>query len=578
MHPEQLFPFLSWLKDYNATQLKGDLIAGLTIGVVLIPQGMAYAMLGGMPPIYGLYAGLVPLLVYTLFGTSRYLAVGPVAMDSLLVAAGVGLLAEMGSEHFISLAITLALLVGGLQILLGVFRLGFLVNFLSQPVVSGFTSAAAIIIGLSQLKYLLGIDIARSNRLHEILFSTFQQLDHINWLTFCIGILGIAMIKLLKKIHHFVPAALLTVIAASLCVYYTNLPQYGVQILGAVPSGLPHFQLPNLDFDTFNNLWSAALTLAFIGFMESVAIGKALQGKKRDHEIDPNKEFIALGLANLGGAFFQAYPVAGSFSRSAINDSVGGKTPMTGLIAASLLGLTLLYFTHLFFYLPHAVLASIIMASVFGLIDIKEAHFLWQSNKYDLTMMVITFLVTLFVGIKEGILVGVLLSLGVMIYRSSTPNVAVLGRLPDTRYYRNKERFDEVKIREDIMIVRFDAQLYFANVAYFKDSLQILIKEKGSQLKLLIISGSSINRIDSSGMHAIQEVLQIYQQQGIRVCFTKLIGPVRDSLYKSGLIEKIGKENIFLHIQDAVDFFDESVQNQPLAQKNKERALQTDVE
>jgi len=345
MNLKQFIPALSWLPNYKKENLKGDISAGLTVGVMLIPQGMAYAMIAGLPPIYGLYASTIPLIIYALLGTSRQLAVGPVAMVSLLTAAGIGTLAEGGTETYILLAVTLAFLVGLIQFLLGLFKLGFLVNFLSHPVISGFTSAAALIIGLSQLKHLLGIDIPRSHHVHEILLNAFERFDEINWLIFAVGIGGILIIKGIKLINKAIPGPLMAVLFGTLAVWGFGLAERGVKIVGEVPSGLPGFSLPTLDMDTLKILIPIALTIALVSFMESIAVAKAIQAKHRDYKVLPNQELIALGMANIGGSFLQSYPTTGGFSRTAINDQSGANTGLASIISAGLIILTLLFLT-----------------------------------------------------------------------------------------------------------------------------------------------------------------------------------------------------------------------------------------
>ncbi|MCB0618959.1 MAG: solute carrier family 26 protein, partial [Saprospiraceae bacterium] len=479
MNLKSYFPAFDWITNYRRDDLKGDLSAGLTVGVMLIPQGMAYAMIAGLPPIYGLYASTIPLLIYALLGTSRQLAVGPVAMVSLLTAAGVGALAEGGTEAYLQMAILLALLVGGIQFLLGVFRLGFLVNFLSHPVISGFTSAAALIIGLSQLKHLLGIPLGRSHHIHEILIEAGQRIGELHWPTFLIGLGGIGLILLVKKVSRAIPGPLLAVVFGILAVWLFGLSGEGVKIVGTVPQGLPSFELPAFSWGTTGALMPIALTIALVSFMESIAVAKAIQAKHKNYKVIPNQELIALGLANVGGSFFQAYPTTGGFSRTAVNDQAGARTGLAAIISAALILLTLLFLTPLFYYLPQAILASVIMVAVFGLIDIKEAVHLWHANRTDFFMLIVTFLATLSLGIEQGIGVGVVLSLVMVIFRTTRPHIAVLGKVPGTPYYRNIERFEKVEQRPDLLILRFDAQLYFANVNFFKDTLAELVQRKG---------------------------------------------------------------------------------------------------
>ena len=557
MNIKQFIPAFEWMPKYTNEQLKGDLSAGLTVGVMLIPQGMAYAMIAGLPPIYGLYASTIPLIIYALLGTSRQLAVGPVAMVSLLTAAGIGALAEGGTETYIMLAITLAFFVGMIQFLLGVFQLGFLVNFLSHPVVSGFTSAAALIIGLSQLKHLLGVNISGSHFVHEILIEAVRKIGQTHWVTFAIGVAGIFLIKGVKKVNKNIPGQLLAVVFGVLVVWAFGLGEQGVKIVGEVPSGLPSFSMPAFSAESVKALLPTALAISLVSFMESIAVAKAIQSKHRNYKVVANQELIALGLANVGGAFLQSYPVTGGFSRTAVNDQAGAKTGMASIISALLIVLTLLFLTPLFYFLPNAILASVIMVAVFGLIDVKEAIHLWHADRSDFWMLVITFVATLGLGIEQGVGVGVLLSIAWVIFRTTRPHVAELGKVPGTLFYRNISRFEKLEERSDLLVMRFDASLFFANINYFKDHLHEMADRKGKDLKAIIINADSINSLDSSGAHAIEELLEEYHAKGVRLMFTGVKGPVRDTLAKAHLTSKIGQGNFFMIVQEAVDSFDQ---------------------
>ncbi len=567
MYIYKWLPILSWLPNYSKNNLKGDISAGLTVGVMLIPQGMAYAYIAGLPPVYGLYSAMVPQIIYALFGTARQNSVGPVAMDSLLVAAGLLAIAEVGSAEYIELAIVLALMMGLIQFLFGIFRLGFLVNFLSRPVISGFTYAAALIIALSQLKHLLGISLTNSSLLQDILIDTFYKISGIHWLTLVLGVAGIFLVRAVKKINKryklSLPGALIVVVFGILAVVVFQLDVQGVKIVKEIPSGLPSVGIGNFHFEKWGTLFPIALTLALIAFMEAISVGKALQAKHKDYEIDPNQELVAIGLANAGGAFFQCYPTTGGFSRSAVNDQAGAKTGVAAFISAGLIMLTLLFLTPLFYYLPQAVLASIIMVAVLGLIDVKYAQNLWKTQKADFSMFLVTFVLTLTLGIREGILIGVLLSLALMIYQTTRPHFAELGRLPDTDDYRNVARFPEVVLREDVLIVRYDASLYFANLNHFKDTMQKLVVQKGEKLKYLVLSCESMTSLDSSALEMLTDFHKDLKDKNIAIYFVSMIGPLRDLLHRAGLTQKIGEDHFFLDIQSAIDYFEN---------KNSERA------
>lgn len=556
MYWKTFLPVLDWLPKYKKEQLKGDLSAGLTVGVMLIPQGMAYAMIAGLPPIYGLYAATLPLVLYALLGTSRQLAVGPVAMVSLLTAAGIGAMAEAGTTSYIALAIALALLVGFIQLGLGLFRLGFLVNFLSHPVISGFTSAAALIIGLSQLKHLLGVDLARSHHIHEIIIQAVEQASAIHWATLGIGLAGIFLIIGIRRINRSIPGPLLAVLFGVLAVWGFGLSDMGVKIVGEIPKGLPSFGVPQFSGEQLQTLLPIALAISLVSFMESIAVAKAIQAKHKNYKVSPNQELIALGAANIGGAFFQSYPVTGGFSRTAINDQSGAKTGMASVFSALLIVLTLLFLTPLFYFLPKAILASVIMVAVFGLIDYKEAIHLWHSDRSDFIMLLVAFVATLALGIEQGILTGVILSLAMVIYRTTRPHTAELGRIPGSELYRNIQRFDNLETRPDLLIFRFDAQLYFANIQYFKDALEGMTARRGKALKTILINAASINGLDSSAAHALEEVVADYAAQDIKIYFSGVRGPVRDAMTKARLIDKIGEQNFFMNIEQAVAAID----------------------
>ena len=552
------FPFLDWLPDYDRSMFAGDLSAGLTVGVMLIPQGMAYSMLAGLPPIYGLYAVTVPLLIYAFLGTSRQLAVGPVAMVALLIASGVSALAS-GPEHYIALAIMLAFMVGLIQFSMGVFRLGFIVNFLAHPVISGFTSAAAIIIAVSQLKHVFGLEISRG-MVHETLYSVTQQIDQINIPTLIISVVSIGVLLLVKRIGKRIPGPLIIVILSIAAVYFLGLHNKGVNIIKDVPAGLPEFAFPHFGLGYMKSLLPIALTISFIGFMESIAVAKAIQNKHKNYKLDPNQELRALGLANITGSLFQSFPVTGGFSRTAVNDQAGAKTGIASAISAVLIILTLLFFTSYFYYLPKAVLAAIIMVAVYGLIDFKEFFHLWKVDKQDFSLFIVTFLSTLLVGIEEGILAGVVLSVIMLVFNAFRPHIAQLGRLEGTSFYRNVDRFPEARTFKNILIMRVDSQIFFANINYIKEYLDHYSENKD----VIILHCGSVQRVDSSAVHAIIDWVNEYRSKNKRIIFTHLVGPVRDIFKKNGLVELIGKENFSPDVNSMVSKLTEDDETQSL--------------
>jgi SulP family sulfate permease len=548
-------PFLQWVKTYNSGDFKGDLSAGLTVGVMLIPQGMAYSMLAGLPPIYGLYASTLPLIVYALLGTSRQLAVGPVAMVALLISAGISPLAEVGSAEYVKLAILLALMVGLFQFLMGVFRLGFIVNFLSHPVISGFTSAAALIIGLSQLKHLLGINLRRSNHIHKIIGQAIERIDELHVPTLILGATAIAVILVIKRINKRIPGPLIVVILGILAVYFLKLDEAGMKILKEVPSGFPQPSLPLAGWETMNSLIPTVLAISLVGFMESIAVAKAIQARHRNYEVVPNQELIGLGAANILGSFFSSFPVTGGFSRTAVNDQAGARTGLASIISAVLIILTLLFLTPLFYYLPKAILASIIMVAVFGLIDTKEAIHLWKHDKKDFAMLLVTLIATLSLGIEEGILLGVVLSLAIVVKNAAYPHVAKLGQIIGTDVFRNTDRFPDALDPQEILIVRPDSPLFFANINYVKERWENWEAEKGEGLKCVILHAKGITSLDSSAVHYLEEVVKEYQSKGIAFYMTGVLGPVRDLLHHNGLVDKWGSSMFHAHVMDAYNAF-----------------------
>lgn len=558
MHLKKHIPILDWLPNYKKTWLKDDLFAGMTIGIILIPQGIAYAIIAGLPPIYGLYTAMIPQIVYALLGTSRQLAIGPAAMDSLIVASGISVLAATGTDHFIILAVLLAFMVGFFQFLFGIFHLGFMVNFLSKPVISGFTTGSAIIIAMNQFGNLLGINIDRSNHVQSLMAKLAENFSQFHWPSAILGILAIALILAAKKFSSKIPASLLVVVLGIIAVYLFKLNLKGIEILGHIKGGLPEFVVPSFDRALVEELSGLALTLGLIGFMEAISIAKSIESRHNNYKVNANKELIALGFGNMIGSFFQTYPATAGFARTAVNDQSGAKTPLSSLIAACIIGLSLLFLTPAFFFLPKAVLAAIIIVAAFGLLDFTMPKNLLNYNLKDLIVLVSTLIFTVFVGIKEGILFGIILSLALLIYKSTKPHMAVLGKVPGTHFYRNIKRFSDVIIQDEILIVRFDAQLYFANTQYFKDNLKEFAAERGPDLKMIIIDGESLNDLDGSAIYALEETHDYYTSKNITLAFTGLKGPVRDTLVKSGLMKKIRYDHCFMSIQAAVDCFKEN--------------------
>lgn len=569
----QTFPIVDWLGHYKWHHINGDISAGLTVGVLLIPQGMAYALIAGLPPVYGLYASIVPQIIYAIFGTSRQLSVAPVAMDSLLVAAGVGVLATQGTDAYIALVVLLAFFVGLFQLLLGVLRLGFITNLLSKPVISGFTSAAAIIIGVNQLHYLLGFELASDISVFSVLWSVFKHIDQTHLLTLAIGIVGIAVIIGAKKIHSNLPGSLIAVVFGILAMVFFEWQEMGVSIVQSIPGGLPSFTVPDLSLAQIAELIPLALTMAIIGFMEAFSISKALESKKRNYKVRPNQELVALGAANLVGSFFQSFPVTGGFSRSAVNYESGANTPLASIISAVTIGVTLLFLTPLFYYLPEAILASVIMVAVVGLIDFVYARQLWRDSKIEFALLLMTFLITLNFSIVTGILSGIMLAILVLLYRSAYPHIAVLGRVKGHHEFRNIKRFKNLEVWDNLLILRLDAPLTFINIQFFKEHVEDYIYESGRKIDTVIMDAGPISYLDATAAAGLRELLDTLNESDIKLFICDLIGPVRDTLHRTGLIEILGKENIFFDLNETVRFATTHRKG-----RFKEYALQANVE
>ncbi len=542
--------------------------AGLTVGIMLIPQGMAYAMIAGLPLEYGLYAALAPQIVYGVFGTSRHLAVGPVAMDSLLVATGLGGLALAGTDRYIELALLLSVMMGLMQWGMGMMRMGFLVHFLSKPVISGFTTAAALLIGLNQLPHLAGVACERSNRVHLVLGHLMDAAPATQGLTLGVGLAAIGILAGLKAWAPKVPASLMVVLGSVAVSWGVGLESRGVQVVGHIPSGLPAAGLPNWDVADVNALLPVALTLALVAFMEAISVAKSVE-ERHDYDVDPNQELKALGMANVLGAFFQSYPTTGGFSRTAVTEQSGGKTPVTAWVAATVVALTLVLLTPLFHHLPNAVLAAVVLVAVAGLVDIRFPRKLWQQDKWEAGVLAITLLVTLFVSLPSGMGVGVGLALALWIRQMMTPHHAILGNVHGV--HRNVERFPEAVVLPEVLVVRYDGALTFANQSHFKRTLQAWVVRKGAPLQLIVIQADTISHIDASARATFRNLLQDWRAAGLHVCLAGAIGPVRDSLASDGFLDE-GGITFQLNVDDALAEFEHpgsvSRRNQAMAQQH----------
>ena len=560
-------PSLIWLRRYQRADLPGDVLAGLIVAIMLVPQGMAYAILAGLPPQVGLYASILPLIVYGLLGTSRALAVGPVAIVSLLVASAVSPLAGGDAALYLQLALTLALLIGLIQALMGLLRLGFLVNFLSHPVISGFTSAAAIVIGFSQVKTLLGIKLPSSDGFFQSVALTVERVGETQPATLAIGLASIALlfyfrgglgkhlrrlgmsnqlVTIATKSGPLVVAALGTLLVAGFDLH----ERAGIGIVGDVPAGLPPLSLPSFSPDVLTALLPAALTISLVGYMESISVAKALASKRRQ-KVDADQELVALGAANLAAAFSSGYPVTGGFSRSSVNFSAGANTGLASIITAGLIALTVLLLTPTFYYLPNTVLAAIIIVAVVGLIDLHTLRHVWRYNKADAASLLATFAAVLVLGVDAGILVGVAASIALYLWRTSRPHMAVVGRVGDSEHFRNVQRHD-VQTCPHVVAVRVDESLYFANTAYLESRLLGMVAERPEVRHLLLICGA-VNFIDASALETLEAMLQELRDAGADLWLAEVKGPVMDRLLAIGFIDTLGHDHVFLSTHQAMN-------------------------
>ena len=546
-----MLPALQWMRGYDRKNLSGDLLAGLIVAIMLIPQGMAYAVLAGLPPVMGLYAVTVPLLVYALFGSSRQLAVGPVAIVSIITFEGLSHLEEPGSAEFIGLAITLALMVGVIQVAMGLFQGGFIVKFLSHSVIAGFTAAAALIIGFSQLAHVMGVRLENNQTIFHTSASAISSLGEANLPTVAMGLGSIAALLLLNRHAPRLPGSIIVVAGTTLLTFAFNLQDAGIRIIGDVPGGMPEISSPTVDLETLRSLLPVALTITFVGFMESIAIAQSLAAREK-MKVNPNQELTALGLANVAAGFFSAYPVAGGFARSAVNYQAGARTGLASIVSSGLIILTLLFFTGLFHHLPYAVLAAIIIVAVVKLIDLSEARHLFTVKTVDGLTLTLTFAATLLLGIERGILVGVVFSLLVFIRRSAYPHTAELGYLPDDDVFRNLKRFPNAVTYPNALILRIDASLYFANIGYLEDRIAASVSDR-PDLEWIILDFTGVNDIDGVAIETLEGLVLTYRRRDVRFMFPGMKGPVRDVVARAGWNETFAEEMKPLSVRHALE-------------------------
>jgi len=557
-------PFLTWLQNMNQATLKADFLAGLTVALVAIPQSLAYAQLAGVPAYYGLYAALLPVIVGAMLGSSPALSTGPVAMTSLLTAASVMTLATYGTEQFYTYVILMALLSGLIQIGLGVGRMGMLINFLSYPVLRGFINAAAIIIGLSQLPAMLGLTLKNSTHFLSDVLHVIEHANLMHTLSLAFGVGSLVLLALMKKFTPKLPGVLIVVALGTYISYLIGFESDGGVVVGTIPQGLPGLSMPEVDWQASMHMLPSAFVIAIISFMEAMSSSKIIAIRTRTRW-DENQELIGQGVAKVVAAFSHSMPVSGSFSRSALNLASGAKTGMASVFSALLVLVVLLFFTSLLYHLPKPILAAVIMMAVFTLLDFGTIKDAWIANKLDGVAAVVTFIATLLFApnIQNGILTGIILSLMLFLYRTMKPRIVILGQ-DKHGVLRNARRFNLPKLHPQVTAIRFDGQLYFANVSYFEESVLYLVSND-PDLKVILVVCNGINGLDASGVEMLKNLLERLGQAGITLTFSNLKENVADVMQRTGLLEKIGSENIFISERNAIELISERLGETPAA-------------
>jgi len=567
---------LWWLR-YRREDLPGDLIAGLVTAILLVPQSMAYALLAGLPPQAGLYASILPVIAYGFLGSSRALSVGPVAIISLLVAAGLEPLAEPGSPEYGRLALGLALEAGLIQVGVGLLRLGFLANFLSHSVVTAFGSAAALIIAFSQLRHLLGVKIANTESFWLLLQRLWQSLEGVNWATLGLGLLSIALLvyaqrKLPAQLRRLPPlwvliltkgAPLGAVFLTTLLVWGLNLSERaGVAVVGSIPAGLPPLTFPWLSWPEWRALLPTALAISLVGFTESYAVGQSLASQRRQ-KVDPNQDLVALGVANLAAATSGGYPVTGGISRSVVNFQAGANSGLASVVTGSLIALAVSWLMPLFTFLPQTTLAAIVLVAVLGLVDFHPLLQSWRYDRGDALVWLATFAGVLGIGVEPGIGLGVLVSILLFLWRASRPHIAIVGQVPGTEHYRNALRH-EVITDPRILAVRVDESLFFANAAYLQEYLLQEVAARPAVEQVLLVA-SAINFIDGSALEVLTQLVERLRQMGVGFALAEVKGPVMDRLKRAGFVEKVGAERFFLSTHQAMQVLKSQTNSMPAA-------------
>jgi SulP family sulfate permease len=553
----RFLPIMSWGRDYNRSALSNDLVAALIVTIMLIPQSLAYALLAGLPPEAGLYASIVPIVLYAVFGTSRALAVGPVAVVSLMTAVALSNIAEQGTMGYTVAALSLAGLSGLILLVMGLFRLGFVANFLSHPVIAGFITASGIIIAASQLKHILGVN-AEGHNLLELTISLFQHAPETNWITAIIGVLATGFLFWVRKglkplLQRLGVSTSLTnvlvktgpvavVVLTTLAVWGLGLADKGVRIVGAVPQSLPPLTLPSFSPALLSQLLLPAFLISIIGFVESISVAQTLAAKKRQR-IDPDQELIGLGAANIGASFTGGFPVTGGFSRSVVNFDAGAETPAAGAFTAIGLAIAALALTPLIFFLPKATLAATIIVAVLSLVDFSVLKRSWGYSKADFAAVLTTIMMTLALGVEAGVSSGVGISILLHLYKSSRPHIAEVGQVPGTEHFRNILRHDVIT-DPSIVTLRIDESLYFANARYLEDKIQNRVAGDPN-IRHVILQCSAINEIDLSALESLEMVNERLREMGVQLHLSEVKGPVMDRLKEQHFLKEMTGE-VFL--------------------------------
>jgi len=566
-------PMLEWGRTYSRSTLSNDLIAALIVTIMLIPQSLAYALLAGLPPEAGLYASIVPIMLYAVFGTSRALAVGPVAVVSLMTAAALSNIVEQGTMGYAVAALSLAGLSGVMLLAMGLFRLGFLANFLSHPVIAGFITASGIIIAASQLKHVLGIE-ADGHNLLELILSLAEHASETNWITAIIGILATGFLFWVRKgLKPFLkrfgvsdglagvlvktgPVAV--VVATTAVVWAFGLGDQGVRIVGEVPQSLPPLTLPSFSPDLLGQLLLPAFLISIIGFVESISVAQTLAAKKRQR-IDPDQELIGLGAANIGASLTGGFPVTGGFSRSVVNFDAGAETPAAGAFTAIGLAIAALTLTPLIYFLPKATLAATIIVAVLSLVDFSILKRSWNYSKADFAAVLATILMTLAWGVEVGVSTGVGLSILLHLYKTSKPHIAEVGQVPGTEHYRNILRHNVIT-DPTIVTLRVDESLYFANARYLEDKIQNRVAQD-KKIQHVILQCSAINEIDLSALESLEAINNRLREMNVLLHLSEVKGPVMDKLKEQHFLEEL-TGRIFLSQFEAVNAISSQAQRQ----------------